>query len=291
VSVAYQYAQYSSANGPISAKRGVLLRYFFGKWDFFAIVRRVDAMCLLALSAIRQFHPIFLLLNWSRLSIEDICRRSLCCVALANPLPDAGKTMDGVAQATVGVHDDSVADARSSPDFGFVPQNLRSQCRSLIESYHSLHGFGSLPNILWKAGLGPFIETHREFRQLLRKASTTRSAKKSNDGFAQIATTLLSLEILSSNFAGWSTLYPQAASAAKSILKRHSPLAHTPLMESYLYPPKHISSAAIATLAPPTRHDDLDADTSNASPSSSDLHVAGRSANDMSPMTASPLQT
>jgi hypothetical protein len=198
--------------------------------------------------------------------------------------------MDGAVQATSGADDDAVIDPGSA-DFGFLPQNLRNQCRSLIESYHGLHGFGSLPDILWKAGLGPFIETHREFRQLLRKASTTRSAKKSNDGFTQIATTLLSLEILSSNFAGWSTLYPQAASAAKSILKRHSPLSHTPLMESYLYPPKHISSAAIATLAPPMRHDGLDADASTALPSSSDLDVADRSASDISPMTASPLQS
>lgn len=197
--------------------------------------------------------------------------------------PDTGKTMHGVARATVGVHDDSVPDTRSSADFGFLPQNLRNQCRSLIESYHSLHGFGSLPDILWKAGLGPFIETHREFRQLLRKASTTRSAKKSNEGFTQIATTLLSLEILSSNFAGWGTLYPQAAATAKPILKRHSPLSHTPLMESYLYPPKHISSAAIATLAPPAAHDESEADTSNAQPSSSELY--------MSPMAASSLQS
>jgi hypothetical protein len=42
---------------------------------------------------------------------------------------------------------------------------------------------------------GPFIETHQELRQLLRKASTTRSAKKSNEGFVRIATTILSLEI------------------------------------------------------------------------------------------------
>src|SRR5579862_2869876 len=198
--------------------------------------------------------------------------------------------MEEAAQAGRG-SGDMLSDSNDSPDFDFLPQKLRNQCRSLIESYHDLHGYSCLPDILWKAGLGPFIETHREFRQLLRKASTTRSAKRSNEGFAQIATTLLSLEILSSNFAGWSTLYPQAAYAAKSILKRHSPLSQTPLMESYLYPPKHISSAVIATLAPPMRHDDLDADASTALPSSSDLDVTGRSAIDISPMTASPLQT
>ena len=166
-----------------------------------------------------------------------------------------------------------LSDSNGSPDFGFLPQNLRSQCRSLIESYHGLHGYGCLPDILWKAGLGPFIETHREFRQLLKKASTTRSAKKSNEGFTQIATTLLSLEILASNFAGWSTIYPRAAFTTKSILKRHARPTSTPLMESYLYPPKYLSSAAIATLALPTEHDVAEAEALQPLPSSDDLRA------------------
>jgi hypothetical protein len=197
--------------------------------------------------------------------------------------------MNGVAQAAISASNETLSDG-SSPDFGFLPQNLSSQCRSLIESYHDLHGYGCLPDILWKAGLGPFIETHREFRQLLRKASTTRSAKKSNDGFAQIATTLLSLEILTSNFAGWSTLYPQAASMAKSILKRHARGSHAPLMESYLYPPKHISSAAIATLTPPTRHEPVEADAFSKQPSPDDHQATSQQAGVMPPMTPS-LQT
>ena len=136
-------------------------------------------------------------------------------------------------------------------DFGFLPKNLTVQCRSLIESYHELHGYACLPDTLWKARLGPFIETHREFRQLLRKASTTRSAKKSNEGFVRIATTILSLEILASSFAGWSAIYPESGSTARAVLKRNARSPHMPLMEFYLYPPKYISSAAIAALAPP----------------------------------------
>ena len=159
--------------------------------------------------------------------------------------------MNGVTQVTKGASGETPEASDDSPDLDFLPQSLRSQCRSLIESYHGLHGFGSLPNILWKAGLGPFIENHREFRQLLKKASMNRSAKKSSEGFTQIATTLLSLEILATSFAGWSTLYPQAAAEARSILKRHASASGTPLMESYLYPPKYVTSAAIATLALP----------------------------------------
>src|ERR1700694_4410667 len=136
-------------------------------------------------------------------------------------------------------------------DFSFLPKTLTIQCQSLIESYHELHGYACLPNILWKARLGPFIETHREFRQLLRKASTTRSAKKTNAGFVRIASAILSLEILASSFAGWSAIYPEAGLRAHAILKRNARSPHMPLMEFYLYPPKYISSAAIATLVPP----------------------------------------
>ena len=136
-------------------------------------------------------------------------------------------------------------------DLSFLPNNLTAQCQSLIVSYHELHGYACLPNSLWKAGLGHFIEAHQEFRQLLRKASTTRSAKRSNEGFVRIATALLSLEILASSFAGWSSIYPQAGSIARAILRQNARGPYMPVMEFYLYPPKHISSAAIATLAPP----------------------------------------
>ena len=111
------------------------------------------------------------------------------------------------------VADDSsvvaLADRTENFDLGFLPQNLTAQCQSLIESYHELHGYACLPNILWKARLGQFIEAHREFRQLVRKASTTRSAKKSNEGFVLIATTILSLEI-------WPAVLPAGARSIRS---------------------------------------------------------------------------
>jgi hypothetical protein len=159
----------------------------------------------------------------------------------------------------------SVADKTENVDFSFLPNSLTAQCRSLIESYHELHGYVCLPNILWKARLGPFIETHREFRQLLKKASTTRSAKKSNEGFVRIATTILSLEILESSFAGWSAIYPEAGLRAHAILRRNARSTHMPLMEFYLYPPKYISSAAIAKLAPPASRQPNEAELYRAS--------------------------
>ena len=159
--------------------------------------------------------------------------------------------MDAVAEGVTDASNAAHADKLESLDFSFLPDSLTAQCKRLIESYHELHGYTCLPDILWKARLGPFIQAHREFRHLLKKASTTRSAKKSNEGFVRITTTILSLEILASSFAGWSAIYPQDASRACAILERNARGPHMPLMEFYLYPPKHISPAAIAALAPP----------------------------------------
>src|ERR1700680_2875585 len=106
-------------------------------------------------------------------------------------------------------------------DLSFLPKNLTGQCRSLIESYHEVHGYACLPDILWKSRLGPFIEKQPELRQFLRKASTTRGAKKAKDGFVRIAPEILSLEILASSFAGWSAIYPEPGEKARAILKRN----------------------------------------------------------------------
>jgi hypothetical protein len=162
--------------------------------------------------------------------------------------------MDVVAEGANDTSDVACVDKVESPDFSFVPSSLTGQCRSLIESYHELHGYSCLPDILWKARLGPFIEAHRELRHLLREASTSRSAKKSNEGFVRIATLLMSLEILASSFASWSAIYPQAASRAHEILMRNARSPHMPLMEFYLYPPAYLSSAAIARLRPGADH-------------------------------------
>src|ERR1700674_1755855 len=159
--------------------------------------------------------------------------------------------MEAVADAAYDVGSVALAGGIENFDLSFLPKNLTTQCQSLIVSYHELHGYACLPNVLWKARLGHFIEAHQQFRQLLKKASTTRSAKKSNESFVRIATTILSLEVLASSFAGWSAIYPEAAERARALLKRNALSPMMPLMEFYVYPPKYVSSSAIATLTPP----------------------------------------
>jgi hypothetical protein len=168
---------------------------------------------------------------------------------------------NGAVHAIDAAHDEAVENI----DFSFLPESLIGRCRRLIESYHELHGYSCLPDILWKARLGPFILAHPGFRQLLRKASTTRSAKKANEGFGKIATTLLSLEILGSSFAGWSGIYPEAAARAQDIVKHKIRGPHTPLMDFYLYPPKSINPAAVAALSLPLARQNGEADLNRAS--------------------------
>jgi hypothetical protein len=134
-------------------------------------------------------------------------------------------------------------------DMGFLPENLVTRCRMVVESYHASHGYSCLPDILWKARLGPFIERDPTLRQLLRKASTAKSAKKANEGFVAIAAAILSLEILASSFAGWSGLFPEAGRKARALLERSAD-GRSPLMEHYVYPPKY--SNVFAKLSPPS---------------------------------------
>ena len=94
------------------------------------------------------------------------------------------------------------------------------------------------------------IEGDPALGPLLRRASTAKRAKKANECFVTIATTILSMEILTSNFAGWSSLYPAAGEKARAFLKRNTPNPQTPLLDYYVYPSKY--SNVFAKLAPPT---------------------------------------
>ncbi|WP_315837945.1 hypothetical protein [Bradyrhizobium prioriisuperbiae] len=140
--------------------------------------------------------------------------------------------------------------ARAAPivEFSFIPDTLRSQCRNLIQTFHAMHGYSCLPNMLWKAGLSGFIEKHRNLNDVLRKASTTRSARQANDMFVTIATEILSLEVLAREYANWSAVLPAAKTIATEMLDASTPTTRTWLMEHYLYPPRYNSPAVTITL-------------------------------------------
>jgi hypothetical protein len=161
---------------------------------------------------------------------------------------------DGVASSSPTVENSS--SPKNSPktldtDFSFIPKTLATKCRRLIETYHAMNGYGCLPDMLWQPELRDFIEMHKDLREIFKRSSTTRSAKRANEGYLLIATTILSLEVLASDFAGWSARYPTAKRRAHAVLQEYTLNSRTWLMDRYLYPRSYINPAFINALAPP----------------------------------------
>jgi hypothetical protein len=121
--------------------------------------------------------------------------------------------------------------------FQFIPKDLAAKCRKLIESYHAIYGYVALPDMLWLSDAREFIESHRDLTVLFKKASRSRGAKRANESFLSIATTIVSLEVLARDFAGWGKRFPAAKHAAENVLGELPSRRRAWLMDLYLYPP------------------------------------------------------
>jgi hypothetical protein len=127
--------------------------------------------------------------------------------------------------------------ASLSPGFRFVPGELAVKCRKLIESYHAIYGYVGLPDMLWLSDARDIIERHRDLERIFRRASKSRGAKRANESFLLIATTIVSLEVLARDFSGWGTRFPTAKRGAEKVLGGLPQLRRAWLMDLYLFPP------------------------------------------------------
>jgi hypothetical protein len=149
-------------------------------------------------------------------------------------------------------HPGDAAHISKGLDFRFLPKELNERSRQLIESYHGVHGYAKLADLLWHAEIREFIVFHEDLRPVFRKASIARSAKQANQGYVLVATVLLSLELLANDFAGWGKRFPLAKLRADAILREHLPNARTWLMDFYLYQWRRTMDRAIlSTISPP----------------------------------------
>lgn len=137
--------------------------------------------------------------------------------------------------------------------FSFIPDELRVQCQKLVVSFHEMHGYACLPDMLWKAGLAELIDQHKALRDALQKASTARSARRANEFFIIIAAESLALEVLARDYGNWSAAIPAAKARALELLDAGTPVARTWLIEHYLYPARYDGPGARIALpsAPP----------------------------------------
>ncbi len=126
--------------------------------------------------------------------------------------------------------------AESEANFGFLPADLSGKCRALIESYHAMHGFGGLPDMLWMSEARDIIEGDRDLTLAFTRACRSRGAKRANDSFVAIAIIVISLEVLADDFAGWGKRFPSAKSQAEKVLGDPITKQRVKLMNLYLYP-------------------------------------------------------
>jgi hypothetical protein len=165
-------------------------------------------------------------------------------------------------------HPDGATRVGKGFDFRFLPKELNERSQQLIESYHGVHGYAKLADVLWHGEIREFMVFHENLRLVFRKASIARSAKQANQGYMLIATIVLSLELLANDFAGWGKRFPLAKLKADSILREHLPNARTRLMDFYLYQWRRTMDRAILTaISPPS---------ANAWPHRPDIDVSRR---------------
>jgi hypothetical protein len=137
-----------------------------------------------------------------------------------------------------------------SPAFRFIPYELVIKCRALIESYHAVYGYVGLPDMLWLSDARDIIACHDGLGRAFKKGAKSRGAKRANDSFLLIATTIVSLEILARDFSGWGKRFPAAQHQAETMLGDLPQLRRTWLMDLYLFPPLGIRHEPTAALTP-----------------------------------------
>jgi hypothetical protein len=149
-------------------------------------------------------------------------------------MPPVGNAHREASSAAGQTPDRGTASASS---FQFIPRELAIKCRRLIESYHAIYGYVGLPDMLWLSNARDIIERDRELTRIFTRAARSRAAKRANDSFLHIATTIVSLEVLARDFSGWGKRFPAAQREAEKIRERLPQLRRTWLMDLYFFPP------------------------------------------------------
>ena len=144
---------------------------------------------------------------------------------------------DSAAETPAGSETRVAGGSGIDVNFSFVPSELAAKCRSLVESFHGMHGYVGLPDMLWLSDARDIIERHADLAQLFKKASKSRGAKRANDSFLSIATAVVAVEVLARDFAGWGKRFPSAKREADKLFGDFPQRQRAWLMDLYLYPP------------------------------------------------------
>jgi hypothetical protein len=158
----------------------------------------------------------------------------------SDSMTDAGRPAGRPAKAT----------DNAGSKFRFVPRELAAKCHKLVESYHEMHGYARLPDMLWNSEARDIIECNPELTQIFKSASRSRGAKRAHDALVLIATHIMCIEALARDFAGWGKRFPDAKREAEAILFDFPHQPRTWFMDKYLFPSLSIHRELASSLAP-----------------------------------------
>ena len=127
---------------------------------------------------------------------------------------------------------------------------MTKKFKGLVEAYHRTHGFQKLPELLWAEGPRAFIETNGQLLTVFKYASRLRSAKKAYTCYVMIATVILTIEALASDFAGWGRHFPSARGKALLMYGQLSPEARPHLLDFYLSPRSYMPPEMLSRISP-----------------------------------------
>jgi hypothetical protein len=138
----------------------------------------------------------------------------------------------------------------AASNFRFVPRELAAKCHKLVESYHEMHGYARLPDMLWNSDARDIIECNSELTQIFKNASRSRGAKRANDAFLLVATHVVCVEVLARDFAGWGKRFAAAKREAEALLVDFPQRQRNWFMDKYLFPSLSIHRELASSLAP-----------------------------------------
>jgi hypothetical protein len=108
-----------------------------------------------------------------------------------------------------------------------------------------------LPDILWNPQIRNLINSDTHLNHFFKASTSSRSAKRANEGLIGIATLILALEILATGTAGWGDRYPAERRTAQMFRDEFVPNARPWLTECYLYPDATHRHDALGTAEQP----------------------------------------
>jgi len=113
-----------------------------------------------------------------------------------------------------------------------------------------LNGFSSLPDILWHPETRKFIEADPALKQEFKRATSSRRARKANEGFFLIAALILSGNTRH-RIGRLGEVLPGGKQKAQTLLAEYALSTRARLTERYLFPQINRNPAILGTLAPP----------------------------------------